>query len=394
MTDDATREIEVAIDAAVSALANLPEEERGQPVERLEGGLAFARVCLAATDVGLITDQAKDALIAAATDIAEQPELAAEDAQNFDALIAAVLLLPVARGRDVEQAVKDAATSYQRSMAQRIRALEEQHDAARNALAETQQQIAAASDEVKTALAVEAEAIQAEINELGEKIAAHQAALDAQMTRHTEAFNLSQEDNSRRFQEQAENFSQTLAERLASADTEVAASAAKVREIADDVGVLAGAITLKETAKHYEGEADLQREAADRLRAWTVLIALGAVAIGVWAVVWDASDTNTLVAKIAVSAVLGALAAYTAAQSSKHRRREVRARDLQLQLTAFSPFIAPLHEDLQQLERIRMTRKTFGAQVGTDADEDDYGPNFLGMIRNILSEEPQSVEGA
>jgi hypothetical protein len=116
--------------------------------------------------------------------------------------------------------------------------------------------------------------------------------------------------------------------------------------------------------------------------------------MGIWAVARDASDTNTLVAKLAVSAVLGGLATYTAAQSGKHRRREVRAKDLQLQLTAFSPFIAPLHEDLQQAERVRMTRRTFGSTGVEAEDDEEFGPNFLGAIRGTLRGEPEPPSNA
>jgi hypothetical protein len=114
------------------------------------------------------------------------------------------------------------------------------------------------------------------------------------------------------------------------------------------------------------------------------VVALGAVAMGVWAVVHHADDTNTLAAKLGVSLVLGGLAAYTAAQSGKHRRREERARDLQLQLTAFSPFTAPLDPELQQLERVRMTRRTFGTIDTAQAEEDDTGPSAMALVNRVL----------
>ncbi|MGH3137501.1 MAG: hypothetical protein ACRDPV_13525 [Gaiellaceae bacterium] len=390
--DGRVGEIDASMDAAVAAVGPLGDQSPTK--ERLEGALAFARVSLHATDPGLITDSAKDALIAAAQRIAEQPELAVDDSQYFEELMAAVLELPAARGRDIEQVVKDAAANYQRSMAQRIKGLEEQTTAAESAVAETEQHIAAASEEVKTAISDQTDAFQVEIDALTAKVEGQQAALDAQLTRHTEAFSASLEENARKFQTQTTEFAETLSEHLTQADTRVAEKVRNVEAIADDVGVLAGKITLKETAEYYKDEAKDQKSAADRFRWLTVVVALAAVAIGVWAVVSNASKTNTLVAKLGVSLVLGALAGYTASQSGKHRRREARAKDLQLQLTAFSPFTAPLNDELQQAERIRMTRKTFGARSdGAEDDEDDFGPNFLGAVRRVIRGEPEPDEG-
>jgi len=387
--EDLTNEIAVAIDAAAAALAQLPKEERTELIARVEGALGFARVCLDMTEPSLITDATRQALVDEANSITEDPSGAAQNVAYFNDLITAVLLLPASRGRDVEQAVKDAAANYQRAMAQRIKTLEGQHEAAVQALEETRAEIATASEEVKTAFSEHAASLQADVDALGASIEAHQTALDSQLTRHTKAFNTSLEENATKFQEQTTEFEEALEERKAEAQARVDESVAKVEEVAKDVGVLAGNISLKETANYYEEEAGDQRSTADLLRWLTVVIALGAVAIGVWAVVMDASDTNTLLAKLAVSAVLGGLATYTAAQSGKHRRREVRAKDLQLQLTAFSPFIAPLHEDLQQAERVRMTRRTFGSTGVEDDDDEEFGPNFLAAIRRILRGEAE-----
>lgn len=65
-----------------------------------------------------------------------------------------------------------------------------------------------------------------------------------------------------------------------------------------------------------------------------------------------------------------------------------------LQLTAFSPFIAPLHKDLQQAERVRMTRRTFGSTGVDEDDDEEFGPTFLAGIRGILRGEPEPPSGA
>jgi hypothetical protein len=79
-------------------------------------------------------------------------------------------------------------------------------------------------------------------------------------------------------------------------------------------------------------------------------LALGAVIVGLFAIFDRSDNTHVVVAKFIVSAALGGLAAYTARQSGRHREREERARNLQLELTAFGPFIEPLDKDQQDWE--------------------------------------------
>jgi hypothetical protein len=62
--------------------------------------------------------------------------------------------------------------------------------------------------------------------------------------------------------------------------------------------------------------------------------------MAVFAVVHHVNDNSAVIAKLGVSAVFGGLATYTARQSGRHRKKEEeRARNLQLELTAFAPFI-------------------------------------------------------
>jgi hypothetical protein len=95
-------------------------------------------------------------------------------------------------------------------------------------------------------------------------------------------------------------------------------------------------------------------------------------------------DNGTFAGKLSVSLLLGAIATYLAKQSGRHRRREEKARTLQLELTAFSPFIEPLPPDKQIDERILMTRKTFGGTSAAD-DEEHEGPMPLANALARLS---------
>jgi hypothetical protein len=388
---DADPTIHAALDAAVSALVELPDADRQQApdvLERLETALAYSSVVMDATDPLLITAEWQAGLIREFEAIATDPTSAASDPQHVDDLLSVVTCLPAARGRDLEQAARDAAASYQRSLAQRITSLNAQVGGTKSNLLDLEQKLDAARGEFTDTVEKAATTLQERTDALAAAISQQQALLDQQLTRHTQAFDKSQSENSARVQEQLDAMSTQLEATAGDADEAVRKEVAKIETVAKDVGVLSSAIALKITADRYGDEADSQARIADWLRVGTVFVTLLAASAAVWAVERNSDDTHALVAKLAVSSALGALATYIATQSSRHRRREARSRELQLQLSAFSPFIAPLDPELQQLERVRMTRRTFGvwdtAATAHPDDDDDLGPTALGLVREIL----------
>jgi hypothetical protein len=93
----------------------------------------------------------------------------------------------------------------------------------------------------------------------------------------------------------------------------------------------------------------------------------------------DELSDPAFASKVLISVALGALATYTARQSARHRRREEAARAIQLDLTAFGPFIEPLPEDRQIAERVKMADKTFGRPLLPE--DHDHGPSWLARLR-------------
>lgn len=96
---------------------------------------------------------------------------------------------------------------------------------------------------------------------------------------------------------------------------------------------------------------------------------------------------ETFTGKLALSIILGGIATYAARQSANHRRREERARDLQLELTAFAPFIEPLSAEQQEEERVIMTRKTFGKTTTAEKQAEEPGPTALSLLLRRKAEE-------
>lgn len=364
----------------------------GEMRERCLGVFAYARVVLESSDGALLSDQAFQLISNAISQFSGSPAQAAQNADPWSsALIDAVGALPVARDRAVEQAVKDAAANFQRSAQQRLNSFDQDVAAARAEL-ETlkttidtrKTELATVLDERKSEIATEIETLQTAFEE---KLAAFEAQLESEKARlatlrtsQTTAFDAAEEQRSAAAKERVAKADAELEEFQKSAKAEVEARVAEIRRMETESAQLVGAIGLAGTAERYGEEVDDQKSVANFWRWVTVGLALLAVGGVVVAVAEKDPVAETFAGKLALSAILGGIAAYAARQSAYHRRREQRARDLQLELTAFAPFIEPLSTEQQEEERVIMTRKTFGKTTAVEKHAEEPGPTPLSFL--------------
>lgn len=143
-----------------------------------------------------------------------------------------------------------------------------------------------------------------------------------------------------------------------------------LEEMREEAAKLIDLVSTSATAGAYGKEAVEQKKEADEWRNNAVRAALAAGAVALVALVlsliWK-SDPTLLVAKILLVAALTGVAGYAASQSSRHRKREERARRIQLELTAFDPFIRSLSDDKREAVREAFIDRAF---VGHDRDVD------------------------
>jgi hypothetical protein len=197
----------------------------------------------------------------------------------------------------------------------------------------------------------------------------------------TAEFAASQTERASEAEQQTEDF----ATRFAKWQQGVGAKASGVQDdlarMKREAAELVGAIGASGTANHYKTVADDQRAVANVFRLVTILVGLVAAGAGVFAAFANHRDNGELVAKLAVSAVLAGVSAYTARQSAFHRKWEQRARNMQLEFQAFTPFIEPLKQKDRELERIRLSRSTFGRAGSAEAPAvDDAGPGLASSL--------------
>lgn len=128
--DERQERLRAALRAAANSLHDLVEEERTDAaggVDLLESVVAYVDSIVEQTDGALITDPALTGIETHANAIASDPNATAGSARTYaDGLLTAVAVLPPARERDAEQAVKEIAANFQRSATQRLNAIQTQ----------------------------------------------------------------------------------------------------------------------------------------------------------------------------------------------------------------------------------------------------------------------------
>ena len=107
-------------------------------------------------------------------------------------------------------------------------------------------------------------------------------------------------------------------------------------------------------------------EARTTSRVWqgaAVAAMSGLIGMAIYAMVHVVAGEfawNTFAARVFVSITFGVLAAYAAAQADKYQKREVRDRQMALELEALGPFLAPLPTEKAEEFRLKIGERAFG----------------------------------
>jgi hypothetical protein len=225
--------------------------------------------------------------------------------------------------------------------------------------------------EHKDAFAAQQEAIDDAERRREAQLKNHAARLDTRVAEFEDRLGTQQTEHQQRLQKSYDDAVTKLDE-----DSEAALQA--IDERRRKVEELYEVIFKTGTASAFSKEAKTERGTADTWR-W-IALAFGGAAIllaAITAFFGDATDLTPerLIARLAATAGLGALAAYAGRQSARHRRREEDAKQLELDLTAIAPFVEEVDEtkrdDLraQFVERWMGTRAPAAAGKPTDAEE-------------------------
>lgn len=139
----------------------------------------------------------------------------------------------------------------------------------------------------------------------------------------------------------------------------------KVHGRLEEVVKLHGVIADTSTTGAFREEAKTQKTAADKWRGVAVWFGILAAVLAVGAIVLAAlepdaaSSASAVIGKVTATLVAAGIAAYAGRQSGRHREREEEAKQLELELVAFPPFIESLGEDQRREVRQAFAERAF-----------------------------------
>jgi hypothetical protein len=344
--------------------------------------VTFVKSSIEHTDPALVSAAAEQSIVSAAEAITSDVVAALEDVSRFaDALADASMLLPGARNRDLEQAAAAAATQFESSLSEPQGRVEADLERNTEELSALRKEIEDASTEFHTKVEASRTVLQGSIESLAESISTNQTTLDGQLTRHSETFAANQEVRDTEFRARVRTFNELTTKAIEKAEKEARARVDELDRIVREAGNLEAAYAQHVIADQFDLERQQQRVLAEVFRGLTILFALCAAGAAILSIFHEPDEPSSVAAKLAVSVIFGGLAGYTARQSGRHQRREARARKLQLELTAFGPFVEPLGTEQKEEERVILARKTFTGGTGTDEETfRDPGPAPISFL--------------
>lgn len=152
----------------------------------------------------------------------------------------------------------------------------------------------------------------------------------------------------------------------------------KLYRVISDTGT-AGAFA--DEAKAQKDVANIWRRAAIGCGLMTILLAAGAV---VFAALSDDGSAVAHLASLAVAAAAGGLTAYAAKQSGHHRDREEESKRLELELTAFGPFVADMADPAKAREEF--AGRLFKGAERMRTDDTAIGKDQVSLLQTIVEQ--------
>ncbi|HEY4809926.1 MAG TPA: hypothetical protein VIH71_02605 [Solirubrobacteraceae bacterium] len=367
--------------------------------ERLVEVLVYAQLVIAGSDGALVSDSAGSSLQATLNELVDSPEAIALGFEPWlERLLDQLGRLPVAHGRDFEQRAKDTAKTFQRSIQARLGNL----DTKAHAL---EQQVESSRDRLEGIDAEMRSVAEARIEELNATIGEIRTGFESRLQGYESNLETEREEGLRLRGEQAEMFQAAQAERTAEARDAVGRLTADLEQRSQEaidglersrarVAALVDLVTTSTTSGGFGKEANAQKTEGDKWRWRAVLFGLLATGVAIFGVVYAVAveaKTSLIAAKVAVVLVLAGLAGYAAKQSAEHREREVRARRLELELTAFGPFTEALRDEEKErtvreafIERIFVGEKGLPEKRDSPAALTSGDLSLLGQLADIL----------
>lgn len=163
-------------------------------------------------------------------------------------------------------------------------------------------------------------------------------------------------------------------------------SAAEIELKSGEINRILGKLSGRAIAGDYEKSAAGEQRIADYLR-WGSLFFMAVIAFALIYTFFETTNTEfdwqKSIFRISLTFLLSVPAAYLARESAKHREQQYSHLQTSLDLKAIPPFLATLTEEEQNLFKLEVARRIFGARE-TKAAIDSYPINTQEIIMALI----------
>lgn len=160
--------------------------------------------------------------------------------------------------------------------------------------------------------------------------------------------------------------------------------AEKVEETPAEPRGMTGSAAL---GKFFSDHAALERNTADRLRMWVIILLALIAALALWILFLSPLDSDALgraFARLSTTVPLAVLAGYLGRESSRHRTAADRSREIGANLTHLDDYVAELSEEQRRQYRYELGQSAYVAdRHGVD---DAISPGFVEEVARRLAE--------
>lgn len=213
-----------------------------------------------------------------------------------------------------------------------------------------------------------------------------QESIEKALTTQATDFRDQEKARSNKFSEEMETWETGVKDSLKEWGEDASGLLDEMQKMRDDSAALVGATAVALTAERFGEQVERERKTANQLR----IAAVGAISLAGLIAFWVAhtsdvgSDWRQFSGKVLAGLVFATAAGYLARQSSQHRGREAKYRQLSLELRAFGPFVEPLDEDQKRAARIVMADRVFGRHIEGLPPPDGDMPSLVDKILEML----------
>lgn len=375
--DSESKEVADALEEAAEHLDHFGEEARDDrpPLHRAATAVVVGRALIGLADPVTTSKPTANEVRETSESLRNQLSQAVADGGGTITGPAEDLLTALSRLRHVdgtEQAAKEAALRFRQSLDPRLRSLKREVDRIETVLNDASESAGAQAEGLSQRLDV----LKGEINNTEARVS---ELISDQDSKFTEA----QEERRKEFAAVVKGAEAGVTDLQKNLEKQRGEVFERLDEIKAEVADTAAAIGGRATSFGHGAESIEQEALYHRWSFITIALLIGAALVPIsFGILKAKQSPESVIGKAVVALLIAGVASYTAGVARHHRDRAAHARRMELEMTSFDPFVAPLDRDDRDDLRSTIVWRFFGPEA--EPQEPDSPPRHGRDLREIL----------